>query len=348
MFLNRTIFGNTLLQWIIALGAFLLILVVFSLVKRTLHNRIKKLADITGKDIVKAVADVIVQTKALFLFIISAYIASLALALPEKTDSILGKIVIISLLVQSAFWGGRILNYWSEVYRRQKIKDDTSSLTAFNAMGFVLRLVLWVVIILLILDNLGINITSLVAGLGIGGIAVALAVQNILGDLFASLSILFDKPFVIGDFVIIDDYLGTIEYIGLKTTRIRSLSGEQLVFSNADLISSRIRNYKRMNERRVVFSVGVIYNTTAEKLEEIPLLIKEIIERKGNVRFDRTHFKQFGNFSLDFEIVYWMQTPDYNIYMDTQQSINLDIYRVFKERGIEFAFPTQTIHINKT
>jgi small-conductance mechanosensitive channel len=202
---------------------------------------------------------------------------------------------------------------------------------------------IWLVLILVALDNLGINIKTLIAGLGISGIAVALAVQNILGDLFASLSIVLDKPFVIGDFIIVNEYLGTVENVGLKTTRIRSLSGEQLVFSNGDLLKSRIRNFKRMYERRVVFSIGVLYQTPYEKLRLIPKMIREIIENQKPVRFDRAHFKEYGDYSLKFEIVYWIHSPDYNIYMDIQQAINLEIYKKFEETDIAFAYPTQTL-----
>jgi small-conductance mechanosensitive channel len=156
-----------------------------------------------------------------------------------------------------------------------------------------------------------------------------------------------DKPFVIGDFIIVDEYLGTIEHIGLKTTRIRSLSGEQLVFSNADLLKSRIRNYKRMYERRVVFTIGVLYQTPYEILSQIPEMIHKIIESKAQVRFDRAHFKEYGDYSLKFEVVYWIQNPDYNVYMDIQQGINLDIFKQFHEAGIEFAYPTQTLLLQR-
>ena len=179
----------------------------------------------------------------------------------------------------------------------------------------------------------------------VGGIAVALASQNILGDLFASLSILFDKPFVVGDFIIVGDMMGTVERVGLKTTRVRSLSGEQLVFSNNDLLSSRIKNYKRMEERRVVFTLGVTYQTNAERLESIPGIIREPIAQEEKVRFDRSHFKGYGDFALLFETVYWVTEPDYNLYMDIQQKINLELFRHFEKQGIEFAYPTQTIHL---
>jgi small-conductance mechanosensitive channel len=195
----------------------------------------------------------------------------------------------------------------------------------------------------MVLDNVGIDVTALVAGLGVGGIAVALAVQNVLGDLFASLSIALDKPFTLGDFLIIDDYMGSVEHIGLKTTRIRSLSGEQLVFSNTDLLKSRIKNYGRMFERRVVFKIGVTYQTPRDKIELIPTIIREAIESQEPVRFDRSHFQAYGDFSLLFETVYYVLKPDYNLYMDIQQAINLEIHRRFEQESIEFAYPTQTL-----
>lgn len=200
---------------------------------------------------------------------------------------------------------------------------------------------------LFLIDNLGYDITTLVAGLGIGGIAVALAAQTILGDLFSYLVIFFDKPFEIGDFIIIDDKMGTIEYIGIKTTRIRTLSGEQLICSNTDLTNSRVHNYKRMEKRRVVFSFGVIYQTAASQIKRIPGIVREIIESDAGNTFDRAHFSSYGDFSLNFEVVYYVMTPDYNIYMDRQQAINIAIFERFEQEKIEFAYPTQTVLLNK-
>jgi small-conductance mechanosensitive channel len=202
-------------------------------------------------------------------------------------------------------------------------------------------------VLLVALDNLGIDVTALVAGLGIGCVAVALSVQNILGDLFASLSIILDKPFVIGDFLIIDDYMGSVEYVGLKTTRVRSLSGEQLIFSNSDLLKSRIRNYGRMFERRVVFSIGVTYDTSREKLRRIPGIIREAIEAEDKTRFDRSHFMNYGDYSLQFETVYYVLSADYNSYMDIQQAIYFAIHEAFEQEGIEFAYPTQTLFVTQ-
>lgn len=215
--------------------------------------------------------------------------------------------------------------------------------TAQNALNVLLRVVLWVAVVLLILENLGVKITTLVAGLGVGGIAAGLALQNVASDLFASLSIMWDKPFQIGDFITISTFSGTVERVGIQTTRLRSVAGEELIFPNTYLVTGQIHNYKRMEERRVLFAVGVTYDTSPEQLRAIPELIKNIIAAQSHTRFDRAHFKDFGPSSLDFEIVYYVLTPDYTTYMDIQQAINLALLNAFEERHIAFAFPTQTI-----
>lgn len=341
--LNTTFYNNPLKDWAISIGIVILSFFILKILKGFIYRRLKKLSQKTSTDLDDFIADIFLHIKTFFLFAISIYIGSQVLTLTPKVSTIITKLVVISLLIQGAIWGLGIITFFLEKYKKQRLQDDAAALTTFSALGFISRIILWTFVLILILDNLGFNITTLVAGLGIGGIAVALALQNVLGDLFASLSIVLDKPFVLGDFIIIDNYLGTIEHIGLKTTRIRSLSGEQLVFSNTDLLQSRIRNYKRMFERRIVFSIGVTYQTPADKLAKIPKMIKEIIESKDLVRFDRSHFKEYGNFSLNFETVYWVKSPEYNTYMDIQQAINLELYAKFEAEGIEFAYPTQTI-----
>jgi small-conductance mechanosensitive channel len=269
------------------------------------------------------------------------------LSLSKDIQSWLKSLAIVAFIIQIGLWVNEGVTFWYTRYERQYAADDPSRLTTMRGARVVLRLILAVIVVLLVLDNIpGVEITALVASLGIGGIAVALALQNILGDLFASLSIVLDKPFVVGDFIIVDSFLGTVENIGLKTTRIRSLSGEQLVFSNNDLLKSRIRNYKRMQERRVLFSFGVVYQTTADKLESIPGVIRSIIEGQSDTRFDRAHFQGYGDFALNFEVVYYVLSSDYNVYMDIQQAINLKIYRRFQASGIEFAYPTRTLYMN--
>jgi small-conductance mechanosensitive channel len=215
-------------------------------------------------------------------------------------------------------------------------------------MTWIARFMIWAATLLFIFDNLGVNITAFVASLGIGGVAVALAAQSVLGDAFSSFAIFMDKPFQVGDFIIVGDLLGTVEHVGFKTTRIRSLGGEQLIFSNSDLTSSRIKNYKRMRERRVTFSVGVIYQTSVEKVKMIPPTIKRVVEEHDNARFDRAHFKNFGDFALIYEIVYYVLSADYNMYMDLQQSINFRLMEEFKKAELQFAYPTQQLYVTKT
>ena len=213
---------------------------------------------------------------------------------------------------------------------------------------WVVQLMIWAATVLFIFDNLGINITAFVASLGIGGVAVALAAQSVLGDAFSSFAIFLDKPFQVGDFIIVGDLLGTVEQVGFKTTRIRSLGGEQLIFSNSDLTSSRIKNYKRMRERRVVFSLGVIYQTPLEKVKALPPMIKRVVDEHEHARFDRAHFKSFGDFALIYEVVYYVLRPDYNTYMDLQQSMNFRLMEEFEKAGPEFAYPTQQLFVTRS
>lgn len=344
-FLQAQYFGNTLQTWITAGVTAVVLFFLFGLAKKVLVVRLARMSEKTRTTLDDLIVDLVKQIRVFFLLIVSIYIGSLFLTLPSGLARILQSLAVIVLLVQGALWGNKMISYWLQRMIRQRIQEDAASATTLSALVFIGRLVLWSIILLLALDNVGVNITTLVAGLGVGGVAVALALQTILGDLFASLSIVLDKPFVIGDFIIVDEYLGTVEYIGLKTTRIRSLSGEQIVFSNSDLLKSRVRNYKRMFERRVVFSIGVTYQTPFEKVAWIPGKIKEIIEAQPLARFDRAHFKEYGDSALVYEAVYHVKSPDFNAYMDVQQTINLDLYKTFTENGIEFAYPTRTVHL---
>ncbi|HAM34092.1 MAG TPA: hypothetical protein DCP41_11555 [Deltaproteobacteria bacterium] len=229
----------------------------------------------------------------------------------------------------------------------RKQGEDASRERALKGVVSLAKALVWVVGTLFLLDNLGFRISTVVAGLGIGGIAVALAAQTILGDLFAYFTILFDRPFEIGDFVIVGDHMGVIERFGIKTTRIASLDGEQIVVSNKDLTDSRVRNFKRMAKRRVAFRLGVTYQTPAERLREIPGIVAEIFREIGGATLDRVHFFSYGDFSLIFEIVYYIDGNDYARYMDIQQKVNLRIYEEFGKRRIEFAYPTRTLYLNK-
>jgi small-conductance mechanosensitive channel len=346
--LDFEILDNTVLVWVTTAVVFVLVWTVLGILRRVLRKRLASFAADRASAAMQVAHHVIGRTSSWFLVFVALLVASRFLHSTPWTDTLIPRIVTIVLLVQLGLWATTALATFINLRREQQITADPGAVAALDLLGFVLRLLVWVGVLLVMLDNLGVNITALVAGLGVGGIAVALAAQNILGDLFASLSIVLDKPFVVGDFLIIGEFLGSVEHVGLKTTRLRSLSGEQVVFANADLLSSRIRNYGRMFERRIVFSVGVTYQTPAEKLKRIPTIIRKAIEAQKPIRFDRAHFQAFGDSSLAFEAVYYVLSPEYNIYMDIQQNINLTLYEQFAAEGIEFAYPTRTVFLAGT
>ncbi len=344
-FLQLTYYGNTIQNWLTAAGITVAAMIVFYLARTIVVRKLQAFARRTKTEIDDILVAALAKSKSVLLTILAVYIGTLALTLPPLLRSILDTVSVVVLLLQVAIWSNEIITGSLTRYRERKMGEDASSRATVSLISFLSKLVMWTVIILLTLENLGVDITALIAGVGVGGVAIALAAQNILGDLFASLSIMLDQPFVIGDFIVVNEYAGTVEHTGLKTTRVRSLTGEQLVFSNTDLLGSRIRNYKRMSERRITFTFGVVYQTPYEKVKAIPGMVKTIIESEEIARFDRAHFKGFGDSSLDFEVVYYMLDPDYNRYMDTQESINLNILKRFEEEGIEFAYPTRTIFI---
>ncbi len=343
-FIPYTFLGNDFTTWCVALavtlGALLLTLTAKKLVMRGLGS----LAARTSSDLDDIALMALASTGKLFIAAVALYAGAQALTLSPKGQALVHGFAVVALFLQVALWGDLAVKEWLGRYRARHSVDNAASTTSTAALGFVARAAIWLVVLLMILDNFGVNITTLVASLGIGGIAVALALQNILGDLFASLSIVLDKPFVVGDFITVDGVSGTVEYVGLKTTRVRGLGGEQIVFANADMLKSRIHNYKRMQTRRIAFSIGVTYQTEPEKLRALPATIKEIVGRHTHATFDRAHLKNLGASSLDFEVVYIVNSADYQIYMDIQQAINLDLIGYFARESIEFAYPTQTIH----
>lgn len=346
-FLDNLFLQNPPAQWATALAAFLVALGVLWGLSRILIRRLERVSEGTVTDLDDLVTELLKKTKVLFILLLATWIGSLFIEFPAPADLWVRRFLVVGFLIQAAFWATGVVNYLVERQRKRHIDDDPSLATALGAVGVFARIAVWFTFILLILQNLGVQITALLATLGVGGIAVALAVQNVLGDLFASLSIVLDKPFVLGDFIVVGDYKGTVEHVGLKTTRIRSLSGEQLVFSNSDLLGSRIKNFKRMDDRRIAFTVGVAYGTKHEKLEKIPDMIREVVESQPSVRFDRSHFKELGPSSLEFETVFIMLTPDYATYMDVQQTVNLELLKRFEEEGIELAYPTQTVFLER-
>jgi small-conductance mechanosensitive channel len=342
--LNRTLFDNSVQNWLIALGILVGVFLLLTLFKRIFKNRLMKMVLKSRTALDDYIVPLLKGTRWFTFLALGIYLGSLVLIVPENYQVTINKGIRIILTIQVGFWGMGLISFFISQRVDMKIKEDQGDdATTLDALGLIGKIVLWIILTLVILDNLDVEVSSLVASLGIGGIAVALAVQNILGDLFSSLTIALDKPFVIGDFVVVDDFAGDVEDIGLKSTRIRSLSGEELIFSNSDLLSSRIRNYKRLDKRRVAFEIGVTYGTPLEKLKLIPNIVEEIITDLEQVQFDRAHFKALGDYALDYEIIYFLENPDYSAYMDIQQTINLELYRHFESEGISFAYPTQTL-----
>jgi len=343
--MNVVFFDNTTLAWLTALGIATGVALALYIVKKLGVHHMRKLAERTETRLDDIAVEALDGTRLLAIVIMGLFAGSKFLVLPPEVHLFATRVAIVTGLIQAAVWGHRALRAWLTDYYRNRAGDPARA-TSAAAVGFIAQTVLWTVLLLMVLDNLGVNITTLVASLGIGGIAVALAVQNILGDLFASLSIVLDKPFVVGDFIIVDKYLGTVEYVGLKTTRLRSLGGEQLVFSNADLLKSRLQNMTRMSRRRAAFTVAVAYDTPTDKLRRIPPLLTEIVKAQEGVTFDRAHFAGMVAPSLNFDVVYWVETADFNRYMDIQQEIYLQLMDRFAALEIEFAFPTQRLHLH--
>ena len=342
----RVYLGNRIVDYLIFVGLFLAAFGMIKIFQHFILRRLKKWAEKTATTIDDFLLRIIQRLILPLAYFGAFYLSVNTLSLHPLLKKIIDIIGMAILMVFAARLTLSLVGYGFNLYFTKRGKDVTSdrSLTGILA---VLRVMVWALAIVVFLDNLGFKISAIIAGLGIGGIAIALAAQAILGDLFSYFCILFDRPFEVGDFIILDEYLGTIEHIGIKTTRIRSLGGEQVILSNTDLTSSRVRNYKRMGKRRVVFKLGVTYQTSLEQLKVIPGIIEKVIKGVKDTTFDRAHFFSYGDFSLVFEVVYYVMSRDYNKYMDIQQEINFAIRKEFEAMNIEFAYPTQTLYLNK-
>lgn len=343
-FLSREYFKNTVLDYLIALGIIITGLIVVRILRTTVIRRLHRWADNT-----ETKADnFIIQSferfgiPALYYFVI--YSGATYLVMPLRAHRIIeiATTAVVTFLVIRLLSSTVLLLLQSHIRKQERGEEKINQL---GGLMIVINIIFWGVGLVFLLDNLGQNVTAILTGLGIGGIAVALAAQNILGDLFNYFVIFFDRPFEVGDFVIFEDKMGTIEYIGIKTTRIRSLSGEQLIVGNSNLTGSRIHNYKRMQRRRILFSIDVEYGTPLEKVKEIPGLLRGIVEDQKDVLFDRSHFARFADSGLRFDVVYFVLSGDFNPYMDIQQEINFRIYEAFTERGVSFAFPSRTLYV---
>ena len=344
--LKQDLWGNSAQEYLIALGLVLGGITVVFIFRKILLARLKQKALTSGTDAEDLPLKNLERSMVRVLYLGSIFLGINYLKLSEGVSTIVNTTGIVLgtiLVVKSIITGIRLA---LQTYLRHSNQAEQKEKQLRGVQVF-LNLILWSLALVFVLDNLGVKVSSVAAGLGIGGIAVALAAQTVLGDLFNYFVIFFDKPFEIGDFLIVGDKLGVAEKIGLKTTRVAALGGEQLVFSNTDLTNSRIHNYKKMSQRRVVFKLSVVYQTSAEKLKKVTSIVREIIQNQADVTFDRGHFASYGDFSLIFEFVYYLAGPDYNKYMDTQQAINMAIFEAFEKEGIAFAFPTQTVYLEQ-
>lgn len=344
-FLNFEFYNNTGKDYLIALGIFIFAFIILNVAQKVLISHFRKLAKLTKTEIDDVIVDIVASLKPPFYVIVAIYIGARAITLSNQVWQIM-HIIFLSVLVYEGIQAAQKITTFLAYKALKKNGEEEQAKTTVKTFNIFIQIALWSIGILLVLSNAGINVSSLLAGLGIGGIAVALALQNILGDIFSSFSILIDKPFQVGDFIKIGTDVGVVEKIGIKTTHLRTLDGQTLIVANRELTTTRVENFRQVKKRRALFILGVIYESKAADLEKIPNLIKDLIEKQEAAEFDRCHFKSFGDFSLNFEVSYYVAADSYKDFLDVVEKINLDIFKSFKESNIEFAYPT-ALHYQK-
>ena len=343
-FLNYTFLNNTFLDYFVFLFTVILSCAVIRLTEYLLLRRIYVWAHKTPDSINDLLLHGIKKYLLPILYITAVFLCTKLLSLNPALVKLLNTAVLFILLIIGAIFASSVVVFALNKHWKTK-ETSQSNYLAINLITGIIKILIWVVALILFLDNIGVKITTLITGLGISGIAIAFAAQSILSDFFCFFTIVFDHPFEVGDFLIVGEQMGTVEHIGMKTTRLRALGGEQLILSNTDLTSSRINNYKTLEQRRVLFTIRVTYDTSSEKLKEIPLLIKKIVESVPDTTFSRTHFISYGTYCLNFEAAYFILSNDYDKYMDINQAVNLLIKEEFDKQGIAFAYPTQTLNM---
>ena len=345
-FLTKEFFNNTTQDWLIAIGIAILVYIGLVILRHILNSKVRKWVDRTKGTTDNFLLDLVSGTKNWFLLMVSIAVSTLYLNIIPEWYQAIRILLVIGFTFQISNWAASTVSYF--ISKKMETEKNSSKVTIYNTVGIISRILIWVFAGLVILDSFpNVDISSLVAGLGIGGIAIGFAVQSILEDLFASVSITVDQPFVLGDFIVVGDVSGTVEKIGMKTTRIRSLTGEQIVIGNASITSDNIQNYQKLLERRVTITVGVTYETPLEKLRMIPSIIEKIAKDQEKARFDRVHLDEMADFSINFLLVYYALTADYNEHMDIKEAINFSILEKFAENGIDIAYPTQMLYISK-
>jgi small-conductance mechanosensitive channel len=336
---HQLLLSNSLTDWLIAGIVAVTVWSGLWIVRRIVASRYKKSSIAQHRLPIRLLAYLAGNTKQFFFLAIALDAAQTGLTLPDRIQHIVSAIVLLLVLSQVGLWAGRSVRFYVDLKELERGADRAFA-GSLDIINFVARVLIWSLLILVALDNFGVNITALLAGLGVGGVAVALALQNVLGDLFASLSIALDKPFVVGDRLVIDTFIGNVEHIGIKTTRLRSETGEQIILSNADILKSRVRNFGRAQELRSLTSIRVTYETPTDKLQGIPKLLESIVREQANVRFERCHLKTLGDTALYFELSYFVQQPGLNPLLDLQQAVNFRIIDELRRLGVEFAYAT--------
>lgn len=339
--------GNAPAAYAYALAAFGLALALLYLVKNVGVARLRSIAAATETDLDDLAISLIGKVQWFEYQLVAFYVGTRYLVLSPGFDRGLKAVILIVFTYRAITLAQDLLSYWINKVAAQRELQGQAKDSVVRSTQVILRTIIWVAAILFALDNLGVNISAVLTGLGIGGVAVALAAQAILGDLFNFFVILLDKPFAIGDFVVSDTVSGTIEHIGLKSTRIRSLSGEMVVVSNSNLLGSRIRNYKDLTKRRVVFKTGVVYGTSPETLRRVPEAVKKAVLAVPKAEFDRCNLAACGEYALEFETVYYLNEPDYNAYMAAHEKTLLGVLEGLAAAGAEPAYPTQTVLVKK-
>jgi len=340
--LGHIFYGNTLADWFVAATVSVGVWSLLALFRRVFKTRSQRLALEHQSAPIRLIFHLASNTRQFSFLAVALYAGQENLSFTPKVQHIVWNVALILLLTQVGLWAGRSLRFYLRIKEAARGPDQLFA-GSLDVINFVVGILIWSLLILVALDNFGVNITALLAGLGVGGVAVALALQNILGDLFASLSIALDKPFVVGDSLNIDTFTGAVEHIGIKTTRLRSETGEQIVLSNADILKSRVRNFGRMPEQRVLTTLRVAYATPSDMLTGIPKILEGIVRAQSTARFERCHLKTLGEYALQYELSYFVQQPKLNPLLDLQQTVNFHIIDEFRRLGIEFALPAQRI-----
>jgi small-conductance mechanosensitive channel len=342
--------GNSTRAWLIAALIAAVVYAVLAIARRVLISRLSVLAERTETDIDDAIVDLIRNTRAFFIVAVAVGAAIRGLEIHARLAGPLTALLELLVLLQIGLWISGLIAFLVErAMTKRRETADRIGVAAVRAIGVTVKVIAWIILAVVALQFVfEKNVTALLTGIGVGGIALALAVQNILGDLLAAVAIVFDRPFDVGDSIAVDSMVGTVEQIGLKTTRLRSVTGEQLVIGNAELLKSKLRNYKRMYERRAVLHLDVTYDTPPDVVARIPAMMKEIVEAQKSVRFERSHFATFQESALRIETVYFVLDPDYSRFMDVQQAVNLEVLRRFAAQKIRFAFPTRTVEVAGT